>query len=49
MYFLRFTEAVALHLFIGRQLVQFQSIQMSVYSLMDLEVFDEPEFVEWMK
>ena len=49
LYFLRFTEAIGFYLLIGKQVERFSSIQMSVYSLMDLQVFNEPEFVEWLR
>ena len=47
-YFLRFAEALGMHLMLGGQVACFSTIQQSIYSLMDLDVFNDPEFVEWM-
>ena len=48
LYFLRFAEALGFYLLLGDQVASFSTIQMSIYSLMDLDCFNAPEFVEWM-
>ena len=48
LYFLRFAEALGVYLLLGDQVECFSTIQMSIYSLMDLSCFNAPEFVEWM-
>lgn len=49
LYFLRFAEALGFYLLLGDQVACFSTIQMSIYSLMDLDCFNAPEFVEWMR